>query len=139
MKIETKFSLEDKVFIIHKHGNYQFVTCKACQGNGGVEIKGNKFQCTVCYGKGGQKEWVPEKWQVTYKNTKVGRVTVEKYSEEYYQNYPEERQREIRYMVAATGIGSGNVWYEKDVFKTLKEAEAECAKRNAEESKQEKL
>jgi hypothetical protein len=39
-------------------------------------------------------------------------------------------------MVTATGIGSGTVWYELDVFKTLQEAEAECNRRNEEESKQ---
>ena len=138
MKIETKFSLGDRVFIIHKHGNYQFVTCKACQGKGGVYVESMKFECSACYGKGGREEWIAKKWQVAYKNTKVGRVTVEKYLEEYYKEYPSDRDREIRYMVTATGIGSGSVWSEKDVFKTLKEAEAECAKRNAEESKQEK-
>jgi|688.fasta_scaffold614313_1 hypothetical protein len=130
MKLETKFSIGDYVYIIHKHGQNKHVPCKTCGGKGGITFEGNRFECVNCYGNGGKDEWIPEKWQVTHKKTKVGNVRVEMYDEKYYTENPEKREKQISYMVSSTGIGSGSIWYEKEIFKTLKEAEAECKKRN---------
>jgi RecJ-like exonuclease len=135
MNIKTKFSLGDRVFIIQKYNKEEWVPCESCKGKGGVIVEDNYFQCTDCRGSGGKTHWLPDKWKVSYKNTKIGKIAVEKYSEEYYEQNPQYRKLEVRYMVTATGIGSGTVWYELDVFKTLQEAEAECNRRNEEESK----
>jgi hypothetical protein len=136
MNIKTKFSLGDRVFIIQKQGKKEWIPCAACKGKGGVVVEYTQFTCTSCWGKNGRYGWSFEEWAVVYRNTEVGKVSIEKYSEEYYQQNPAYRDKEIKYMVTATGIGSGSIWYEQDIFKTLKEAEEECNKRNEEESKQ---
>jgi hypothetical protein len=113
----------------------EWFPCTDCKGKGGVIVEDTHFTCASCYGKKGRIGWVSKEWAVAYRNTKVGKVYIEKYSEEYYQQNPQYRDREIKYMVTATGVGSGSIWYEQDIFKTLKEAEAECNRRNEEESK----
>jgi hypothetical protein len=136
MNIETKFSLGDRVFIIQKQGKEEWIPCAACKGKGGVIIEDTHFTCTSCYGKKGRNDWSFNEWSVAFRNTRVGKVYIEKYFEEYYQKNPQYRDKEIKYMVTATGVGDGSIWYEQDIFKTLKEAEEECNKRNEEESKQ---
>lgn len=130
MRINTKFSLNDKVFTIHKSGSTQFIKCEVCEGKGGITTEKGRFNCESCYGNGGKREYIPEKWKIGYKNTTIGKVYIEMYNERFYEDYPDYRDKEFKYMIEATGIGSGTVWYEKDLFKTEKEAQKECDRRN---------
>jgi hypothetical protein len=134
MTIKTKFSLEDRVFVIQKFGNNEFVSCQCCEGTGGIVTEKGKFTCNECHGSGGKYEWVGDKWKIAYKNTKIGKVYIEMYYEKYYEENPNYRNNGIKYMVTATGIGSGSIWYERDVFKTERQAQLECDRRNKEEN-----
>jgi len=131
MEIKTKFSLNDKVFVIHKTVTSRFITCKACNGQGRIIQNGCEFLCASCQYSGGRYEDVSPKWQIAFENTKVGKVYVEMYYEKYYKINPKTRDREIKYMVEASGIGTGTLWMENEVFATEEEALEECKKRNA--------
>lgn len=131
MEIKTKFSIGDFVYVIKKFGENKYMGCKACNGKGGIYNEGNYFKCNTCYGSGGKYVWVAESWKVAYKKTKVGKICVEIYNKKYYKDNPERKDREICYMVEATGVGSGTIWPENQIFKTLQEAEKECEIRNS--------
>ncbi|MCK9544590.1 MAG: hypothetical protein M0R03_21425 [Novosphingobium sp.] len=129
MKIETKFNLDDIVYSLTKSKNRIKKTCVLCKGSGEVTIENTNriISCPDCYGHGYHVEDAGEMWIIHSKSGgKIGKVEVELYSEEY------ERENKVKYMIDSTGVGSGTVWYEENIFKTKKEAQKECDKRNLE-------
>lgn len=58
----------------------------------------------------------------------VGKIDVERYSSKHreYASCKDEN----KYMLESTGVGSGSVWREKDLFASEKEALEECVLRN---------
>ncbi len=132
MEIKTKFDLGQRVYIIHKSGQLVNRVCKACSGNGDIihntQDESFKFMCPNCQGSGQLEEWLSDKLQIAYEKAKIGRVGVELYRETFI-NRGSAKNR-ITYMVDETGIGSGNLWNEDDIFATKEEALEECEKRN---------
>lgn len=130
MNITTKFDLGQRVYIIHKAGQLVKQKCPACSGNGGIvlEYNGFSFICSNCQGSGITETWYSTNWQIAYEKVKIGRVGVELYRETFI-NRGSEKNR-ITYMVDETGVGSGSLWNEDDIFATKEEALEECEKRN---------
>jgi len=53
MKIETKFSVGDKVYYLEDEIDYvETETCFICNGEGDIEVKEKMFQCPECKGLG---------------------------------------------------------------------------------------
>ena len=130
MNITTKFDLGQRVYIIHREGQFVKQKCHACSGNGGIvlEYNGFSFICSNCQGSGITETWYSTNWLIAHEKVKIGKVQVELYRQTYI-NKGSGKDR-IIYMVDETGIGSGNVWNEDDVFGTYEEALEEFEKRN---------
>ena len=127
MEITTKFNLGDYVYPIIRSGYNGFKKCETCGGNGYVTIKenGKEIDCPECYGEGGHEEWISERWMVSSESLgMVGKVSAELYYDD------DNGQSRYTYMLSSTGIRSGTVWYEKDLFLTKEEAQTECDLRN---------
>ena len=52
MQIETKFSVNQKVFCVEKERRIIKKPCNICNGCGIVTLKGKKYKCPECSGKG---------------------------------------------------------------------------------------
>jgi Zn finger protein HypA/HybF involved in hydrogenase expression len=123
----TKYNLDDKVYPILKTHTYQWIQCKSCSGTGKIKLNdGEIIYCPKCYGRCGEKEIDKKIWIIDYEHIgKIGNVRTENYSKKY-----RSEKDEVRYMLDSTGVGSGTVWHEEDLYLTEKEAQVECDKRN---------
>lgn len=130
MTVETKFDLGQSVYIIHESCGNKQVDCKPCSGKGGIFNDDVYFQCSKCYGSGKVTKHESFGWRVVYEKAKVGKINIEL----THPKYKEYSKRRIHYMVDATGVGSGSLWSEDNIFSTLEEAQQECDKRNKKKS-----
>ena len=136
MEISTKFNLNDKVFGLSTRVGRTEIQCPKCKGKG--ELKFDGFEeyadCPECYGSG--KTYEKER-TVQYAITpgRIGRMDVEFYSSMSYIETHYRGKRKICCMLDTTGVGSGTLWDEKDLFpsEAMAEMEAENRKRKYEE------
>ena len=130
MKFSTKYNHGDTVWMITKHMTYKMEDCPTCHNLGRVEINGKFFTCPNCNGYT-KKVADEEKWELyTYVQCgKIGKITIESYRKEH-SNKTNHPSLNITYMLDSTGIGSGTLWDEKDLFPSEEEALLECDKRN---------
>ena len=139
MIIETKFSLNEKVYFIERTIKTVFKKCPACDGEGKVSFKDKvSRKCPLCYGDKGSHENVGLSWHVAEELT-IGQVRYETTSIEQDGMFcnvghynPSKTTHKVEYMAYETGIGSGTVWKEEELFKTKEEAQQEADKRNKE-------
>ena len=138
MKIETKYSNGDRVWLINQRQKKEFISCSFCSGTG--IIKGSdktERTCPDCYGRKGNTKWLEMEWQVEGSLT-IGRVGVEVIGEtkghepdSIFCNYgPQKYEYKEEYMCLETGIGTGRVYEVACLFPTREEALAECELRN---------
>jgi hypothetical protein len=128
MIIETKFSIGDTVHVL-RHARVEKVTeaCPTCRGAKVITVEGEVFKCPKCSGRG---HLIGERhaWYIDRTST-VGQVQATTRT-------PDEddpRPFEERYMLHATGIGSGSVYIDSDLWPgTDEEAQAEVDRRNRE-------
>lgn len=126
MIIETKFNLNDKVYYIRKSMASIFIKCKRCKGKGSLELlEGGSVGCPDCYSRGGESKLIPDQWMISSFPSPIGKIGV------IYYRKKEKRKPEHKYMIESTGIGSGSVYHEKDLFKRKRDAEKECVIRNS--------
>lgn len=127
MKIETKFSLGDVVVPISQGSEIVGDPCPECDGTGMLALaKGGEVRCQNrhCW-NGLVNRTQVHPWAIRRDDISgVGKISAERWME-----YARE-QSETRYMLAATGIGSGRLWYERDLFFNVEDAQAECDLRN---------
>ena len=130
MKITTKFNLGDAVYPIQRGGCSIFIPCKTCNGTGRITIteSGENLLCPKCYGRKGSQEWQQLKWGIPFSAGTIGKIDLELYAEEYHEDHDDKTQ----YMLSITGVGSGTLWYENQLFLSHEEAQKECDKRNEE-------
>lgn len=128
MKIKTKFDLGDNVFPIDEVIEEKQVKCFECSGRGYYETDTEKVsRCEYCYGRGASKGRGEREWRIDEDSYGfIGKISTEVYQKGYGES-------KCRYMLNSTGIGSGRIWDEKDLFKTIEEAQMECDKRNADD------
>ena len=125
MQIETKFNLNDHVFHIRRCEVYQDIPCATCGESGKVTIGGDEFVCPRCKGRTKDKR-TQLKWMV-YDSGTIGKIEVQRYTSDAPE-YLEDRET---YMFTATG--SGTVYDGDCLFGDSEQAEAECARRNADD------
>lgn len=140
MKIETKFDLGEVVISICRKQKRVQKQCDGCSGRGKITLDNKESRhCPCCYGRGHDFIYETEKWRQDKKLT-LGKVSVSITEspgidgEETFDNYKAQSDREERYMAVETGIGSGTLYYAEDMFYSENEAQAECDKRNKNES-----
>jgi len=124
MKFESKFNHGDFVYTICYKDKYKEIPngCKTCNGSGKVEISGDIFKCPRCKGYI-EREKDSIEWYVS-NSGKIGKIEITSYL-----NGNSYNKSGVNYMIDSTGIGSGTVYNEKNIFTSRKEAEKECIKR----------
>ena len=129
MKIETKFNLGEEIYQIYYEELNKKAPCTLCDGTGVVEIIGGKermLQCPDCYGR----KWVfsgniSKGYKVNTRPMTVSNVLVRR-----HRTSDQCDKDRTEYMGDETGIGSGQLCSERDLFRTEIEAQAECDMRN---------
>ena len=124
MKIETKFNLGQHVWVVStRHMRQKRVECPTCKGLGTVTIleTGSPIDCPKCYMCGRIFKDCKCLEFSKYQGS-IGKIQVEHYVGKV----------EIRYMIDSTGVGSGHVWREDQVFLT-EEARSAYTKQREEE------
>ena len=130
MRIETKYSLGDKVWKISQNKPKTWIPCSFCgrsesyrgeyaDSTKAIGLDGSEKRCPDCYGRGGRHEYLDLEWMVVAELT-IGRV-------EYQTSSGETKES---YMAKETGIGSGSVHYVDTLYPSKEEAKAECKRRD---------
>jgi hypothetical protein len=127
MKIETRFDLGQTVWAIRHQGVYRIIACEVCGKTGKITIGTEEFVCPKCNGKSAHPIWSGEKHYVSCHGI-VGQVAPV-YVDTRFCDYAKEPIQH-NYMIDSTGVGSGQVWRENELFASREEAQAECDKRN---------
>jgi hypothetical protein len=141
MILESKYNIGDKVYPIHKAREPIWIPCKSCGETGIITYNdGEKAECPRCWGEKGKVEWRLTKWmlidnypkEVRKKAIECGdHVWLPPFKIEQIRIEQEKNNKEVRYMCKETGVGSGTVWSEKELFLSREEAQLECDKRNS--------
>lgn len=126
MKINTKFNIGDKVYVIRHVENKRLVNCTLCKGSGVVNIYNAKreIECPDCEGVGGEYKFVDHKWIMENYFAEeilniIARVSINNTTQiDYF----------LRLIIAGGLINKDRS--ENDLFPTEKEAQTECDKRN---------
>lgn len=143
MTIETRFSIGERVYQIARECPQEWVMCPACGGDKRVILKDGKDRmCPECYGSGGKYAYKPQEWLVAGTLT-IGLVDVRVcnikktgiFDNVGVMGDPQDTEREVKYMAYETGIKSGTLWPEENLFPTEVDALVECEKRNASKEK----
>jgi hypothetical protein len=131
MNINTKYNYGDLVYPISTRREKVKVprNCPVCKDTGTVTLNNNTYSCPECRGYTyhtveGEIEWYAD---IYYKG-KIGKIDIEFYAPKYKR----EGDSKICYMLDSTGVGSGTVWEERNLFLSCDEAEKECIRRNDE-------
>jgi len=126
MEIKTNFNLDQEVFRIMNTPKKVTKTCPLCKGMSRVKLEGTDRQvkCPDCSYDGMISYWEKTKW-IPLGPSFIGRIGIVRYSKSF-----SDHKDETQYMLDDTGIGSGSLWNEEDLFATREEAEKECELRN---------
>ena len=129
--VATKFELGQKAFLIRQDQKQVRVGCGFClEGGWVVGANLERRLCPECRGQKYHMEYLDSAWCVVGEFT-LGLVQLRVFDPELCPNQRGESHEES-YMALETGVGSGSVYYAKDLFPTEQEARAECMKRNTE-------
>lgn len=118
MQLTTKYSVGDVVYRKAKeYRDYRDVPCELCSATGRVPISGTEgrnAECPDCYGRGskGVDYPVPERAEALT----IGQVQV------LTRGKTDRAVKEVTYMCKETGVGSGTVHREENLFLTAEEA-----------------
>jgi len=129
MNIITRFDLGQHVFPIFQRAEEVTEPCPECDGTGRLAlVKGGTTRCTSFECRNGRVfREVRMPWAIASRDASdIGNIQVSLYSA-----FNSLRDDERRYMLDSTGVGSGRLWDESDLFATAEEAQAECDKRNS--------
>lgn len=133
MIINTRYSLGNSVVGIGNCAENVWHPCPACNGTGTVSLNDDRYTCPKCYGRSGEYRYGPALWRIT-EISEVGQVRTEYTSTRGWDdmlNEPARAQKSIiQYMLESTGVGSGTLWPERDLFFNKESAQAECDRRN---------
>ena len=140
MNLTTKFSLNEKVWLIRRDMKKEFRPCEFCNGTGKITCNGIDRQCPECYGRKGSMVNIALQWQVVDELT-IGQICCKVTSlkktgmfDNIGEYDPSNLETEITYMAYETGVGSGNVYRERDLFIEKDEAQKLCDELNAKEN-----
>lgn len=120
MRIQTKYGLGDQVVNIWPKAGFKTLPCPQCAGTPPRFADGKPAYCHHCRGVGELRKEVRQEW-VVVRHLTIGMVRAEREMG---------KATETSYMALETGVGSGQIYREDNLFPTVADAEAECAKRN---------
>lgn len=118
----SKFAIDDDVWVVRKESFRKMVECFPCDNTGKIDVRGESLICPKCSGRGEHEQYVGDRLYIAH-NGKVGQVRIT--------DCPSDEGLTYDYMIDATGIGSGTIWKESDLFYTREEAEKNCDLENA--------
>lgn len=124
--VVTKFGLGQRVWRVVPRGTEVYATCPRCLGEGALElVRGGTVPCTG----GCRKGRVSTGWRKVHEVADPGTIG----SVRTKQDLPLRRDEstDVHYMLDITGVGSGTLHEERNLFATYEEALAECERRNA--------
>lgn len=133
MNFETKYKLGQRVHVLSVRKNdRKQVKCSLCNGRGEVNIT-NSERSTYCPDCSRGYIWVEEPCCDFFKYIGViGKIRIESYSDADCVSESYKGKHTIKYMIDSTGVGTGTVWSEEQVFNTIDELEAEAERIEAE-------
>lgn len=135
MTIEFPFELGQKVWPIQNGHEQVWQPCPACEGEGAVQLKDGIRSCPDCYGRRGRMEYRPTKWMIAEGRGLDGHLLyASPLTIGQIRIYLGGEDEPNRLMMHETGVGSGSLWDASNVYATRDEAQAECDKRNDEET-----
>lgn len=123
MKLETKYSLGDTVFKISDIAKPKYKECPACEGAKKITLPKTEVECPTCKGHGVLCSGHFTSYFVKESAMTIGQVRFETTSE----------KTEIGYMCKETGVGSGSVYREDQLF--LSKTECQSAANELNETK----
>ena len=136
MNIQTRYSLNDMAWLICHEPKQVIAPCETCHNTGVVTINDTTPRsCPDCFGRTRFK-WEKSEWFVEGVRT-IGQVKCEVTSLKTTAEFsnigifdPDEITQKNRYMCYETGVGSGAVYREEDLFRTKSLAQTKCDTRN---------
>jgi len=134
MEINTKYNFGDYVYpIISKPEEIKvYNNCPVCHDIGKIELNNTKYTCPECRGNTYKIKYGDPEWFVySHGGGFIGKIDLDLYDKKYEDNYYGHKSK-ISYMLDTTGIGSGNLWEEDNLFLSKEEAQVECDRRNKE-------
>lgn len=131
MTIKTKYNLGDFVYTVSiKKSRIKIPNnCPVCKDEGQVKLNEKSYTCPECRGYTYTTKEGKDEWYVNDCEGHIGKIDVEMYHS-IYVNGDQRQASKIKYMLDTTGVGTGTVWREKNLFPSKEEAETECIKRN---------
>jgi len=126
MLIESKFDINEKVYYVRKFSKQNIMPCSVCDGKGVVILTEKEYRCPECCGDG-----IIIKYRVCKYNTQ-GRYTIGHIKVIITKKKNKKQNKKEVYMFYETGIGSGTIYKEEELFKTEQEAEDHCKELNNE-------
>lgn len=129
MKITTKFSIGERVWVIARSHVYQPHPCRTCNESGSIEIQGDTFVCPRCSGRKMEQRGC-ERWHVDRSDV-VGQIRFEATKPLEYHDSVSEGGFTEAYMLETSGVGSGSVYDARQLFAAEDHAETECLRRNS--------
>ena len=118
MNLTTKYGVGDVVYRkVPEYRDFRIVICDLCRGSGRVaiaDVEDRQAECPDCHGRGdlGKDFPVPAVAQALT----IGQVNVTTRSR------TDRGEKEVTYMCKETGIGSGTIHREENLFPTAEEA-----------------
>lgn len=122
-----KFSLGQEVIAISRALMYRADPCRTCKGTKAIDVCGERFRCPKCEGTGNEKTG-EYNWYVSCTG-RVGQVRITHTAASPGRD--EAGSIVVEYMIDATGVGSGTIWSECNLFVDRSAAGEEIAFRNA--------
>lgn len=118
MQLTTKYGVGDVVYRkVKAYNDFRHVSCDLCSATGQVAISGasgRKAECPDCRGLG--KRGVDFPVPMRAEALTIGQVRV------VTEGKTDRAAKEVSYMCKETGIGSGTLHKEEDLFLTAEEA-----------------
>lgn len=136
MNIETKFNLGDKVWVVTTNMIQKAIMCSLCKDSRKITLNGTEYKCPRCGDAHTGYLKYFHRHIVTFSG-RIGKVSVEQYADKRIAGREYANKREEKYMLDATGIGSGNCWPVESLFATEKEAQQFCDQQNLVKIKEE--
>lgn len=118
----SEFAIDDEVWMVRSESFRKMVECFPCDNTGRIEIKGDSLICPKCDGQGKHEKYVGQRLYVA-DHGKIGQVRLT--------DCPSEDGFTVEYMIDSTGIGSGQIWKERELFRTRELAEQHCEQENS--------
>ena len=139
MNLTTKYGVGEEVVAVMYRKTWKREDCPRCKNDPPLWPDGETVHCTQCSGQGRVTVEDTKRWQIASQKTRdgidripgglgtIGCVRVEVLANEGLRAY----RPTVTYMLRETGVGSGQIWHEEDLFQSVGEARAECDIRNA--------